>query len=146
MLAVEDRKQVSKVGQAQRRGRQGAAGAAHPTIAHWDASGVLELLPGAKVVFDHFPMVKLMDKRINDIRRAQLEAALKFNEPLSTAYYLKKRLLCLWGYTTEVLMRFGLECWIADAIATGLRPLTKMAATLRIYFQEILNSAPIQSR
>lgn len=145
---------------------------------YWSA--VLAHLPGAKLVFDRFHIVKLMNERVNDIRRGlqreadvlgrdylkgtqylllmrgdrvpenrrdQLHKALKFNEPLSVAYYLKERLLTLWQCATRSLMRLDLEDWIADAMASGLAPLIKMAGTLRTHIEPIINYAdhPISS-
>jgi len=145
---------------------------------YWSA--VLKHLKTAALVFDRFHIVKLMNERIDDIRRGlqreasalgrsflkgvrfllfmrgenvpehrqkQLNQALEFNQPLATAYYLKERLLALWECPIRSLMEMRLRHWIEDALATGMPALVKMAATLRMHAEQILNYAdhPITS-
>jgi len=92
-------------------------------------------------------LLLMRGENVPDHRKKQLNDALKFNEPISTAYYLKERLLGLWDQGAKILMEFDLRDWIADALVTGIAPLMKMAGTLQMHFQQIINYAehPITS-
>jgi transposase len=69
---------------------------------------------------------------------AQAEA-LRFNEPLSAAYYLKEDLRALWGQPTKSAMRKHLESWCNRALASGIAGMICLAKTLRGYAWGILN-------
>jgi len=140
------------------------------SAAYWWA--VLKHLPKVDVVFDHFHVIKLMNEKIDDLRRAlqreadtlgrtylkgtrylllagaenvpedrreDLAEALRFNEPLSTAYYLKEDLRQLWSQPTRALMRRHLESWCKRALESGIAQLIAMAKTLRTHATGILN-------
>ncbi len=70
---------------------------------------------------------------------AALEQALRFNEPLSIAYYLKEELRYLWSQPTRAAMRRFLESWCAQALASGIGQMISLARTLRAHATGILN-------
>jgi transposase len=138
--------------------------------AYWAA--VLEKLPGTAVVFDRFHIAKLMNEKLDELRRAlvreatgvmrqtikgtryllltraanleqeklpKLEDALKLNEPLSKAYYLKEELSLLWEQPSRVAMEDFLRQWCARAIDTGIGLLRQIAKTLLLHASGILN-------
>lgn len=138
--------------------------------AYWTA--VLKHLPKVDVVFDHFHVIKLVNEKIDDLRRGlQREAdilgrkylkgmrylllsgaenvpegrkealaeALRFNEPLSLAYYLKEDLRALWSHPTRELMQKHLESWCQRALESGISQMMTMAKTLRLHATGILN-------
>ena len=140
------------------------------SAAYWSA--VLENLPQAAIVFDHFHIVKLANEKIDDLRRAlqreantlgyrtlkgqrylllmgaenvpperlgDLKRALRFNEPLSCAYYLKEELRLLWSQPTFEAMRVFLENWCQRALDSGIRQMQSLAQTLRAHATGILN-------
>lgn len=138
--------------------------------AYWSA--VLDQLPGAAVVFDRFHIMKLMNEKLDELRRAlvreasgvmqktikgtryllltraenlekeklpKLEEALKLNEPLSQAYYLKEELGLLWEQPSWVAMEDFLRQWCERAGQTGIKLLQQMAKTLLVHATGILN-------
>ena len=138
--------------------------------AYWAA--VLEHLPGAAVVFDRFHLIKLMNEKLDELRRAlvreatgmmrqtikgtryllltraanlekeklpKLTDALKLNEPLSKAYYLKEELGLLWEQPTRTAMEDFLRQWCQRAMDTGIAVLRQMAKTLLLHASGILN-------
>lgn len=138
--------------------------------AYWSA--VLDQLPGAAVVFDRFHIMKLMNQKLDELRRAlvreasgvmqktikgtryllltraenlekeklpKLEEALKLNEPLSQAYYLKEELGLLWEQPSWVAMEDFLRQWCERACQTGIKLLQQMAKTLLVHATGILN-------
>lgn len=140
------------------------------SAAYWSA--VLEHLPEAAIVFDHFHIIKLANEKIDDLRRAlqreagtlgyqtlkghrylllmgqenvpedqrdKLQDALRFNQPLSTAYYLKEELRLLWSRRTGDSMRRFLQRWIARALGCGIAQMVSLAKTLRAHATGILN-------
>jgi len=137
--------------------------------AYWAV--VLEKLPGAAVVFDRFHIMKLMNEKLDELRRAlvreatgvmrqtikgtryllltraanlekeklpKLEDALKLNEPLSKAYYLKEELSLLWEQPSQAAMEDFLRQWCARAMETGIALLRQMAKTLLLHANGIL--------
>ena len=137
-----------------------------------DWSAILENLPGAALVFDHFHIIKLANEKIDDLRRSlqreagvlgyatlkgyryllltgnenlpedkreKLAEALRFNQPLSSAYYLKEELRLLWTRRTRHSMHRFLERWIARALGSGIRQMESLAKTLRAHATGILN-------
>lgn len=69
----------------------------------------------------------------------KLERALKLNEPLSQAWYLKEELSLLWEQTSYAEMNRFLTQWCEQANETGVRQLQKMAKTLQVHRRGILN-------
>lgn len=138
--------------------------------AYWAA--VLEALPKVKVVFDRFHIIKLMNEKLDDLRRdlvreaegpfkmvikgtryllltrmdnlkddqlPKLEKALKLNEPLSAAWYLKEELSLLWTQPSYAAMERFLRQWCDRALGTGIRQLGQMAKTLLTHWTGVLN-------
>ena len=138
--------------------------------AYWAA--VLEHLPGVAVVFDRFHIIKLMNEKLDELRRAlvreatgvmrqtikgtryllltraanleqaklpKLEDALKLNQPLSQAYYLKEELGQLWEQSSRAAMEGFLRQWCARAMDTGITLLRQMAKTLLLHASGILS-------
>jgi len=60
----------------------------------------------------------------------RLAEALKLNEPLAIAYYLKEDLRQFWDQKYKFPARLFLRSWCQRAISTGLAPLVTMAKTL----------------
>lgn len=138
--------------------------------AYWAA--VLEHLPGVAVVFDRFHLIKLMNEKLDELRRAlvreatgamrhtikgtryllltraahlaegqlpKLEEALKLNEPLSQACYVKEELSLLWEQPSRAAMETFLRQWCTRAMATGIGLLRQMAKTLLLHATGILS-------
>lgn len=82
----------------------------------------------------------LMGKEnVPDEKRAALEEALRFNQPLSMAYYLKEELRLLWSQPTRARMKEFLEAWCAQAMESGITQMVGLAQTLRAHATGILN-------
>ena len=138
--------------------------------AYWAA--VLGHLPGAAVVFDRFHIMKLMNEKLDELRRRlvreaagarrqtikgtryllltraanlakeklpKLADALKLNQPLSQAYYLKEELSLLWEQPSRAAMEDFLRQWCARAMETGIALLRQMAKTLQLHARGILS-------
>ena len=71
--------------------------------------------------------------------RQRLERALRLNEPLAIAYYLKEDLRQIWMQGNKDKARHFLEDWLARARASGIRMLEQFAATLEEHQEGILN-------
>lgn len=69
----------------------------------------------------------------------KLERALKLNEPLSQAWYLKEELSLLWDQSSYAEMNRFLTQWCEQAQETGVRQLQKMAKTLLVHRSGILS-------
>ncbi len=69
----------------------------------------------------------------------KLEGALKLNEPLSQAYYLKEELSLLWEQPSRAAMESFLRQWCERAMATGIGLLRQMAKTLLLHTRGILS-------
>lgn len=69
----------------------------------------------------------------------RLQEALRLNEPLAMAYFLKEELNQLWEQEDEQAAEALLMDWIAYAESSGIRMLHKFARTLRIHSRGILN-------
>ena len=65
--------------------------------------------------------------------RERLDEALRLNQPLATAYYLKEDLRRLWEQRNKAEAERFLDDWIRRAEASGVRMLIKFAKTLRIH-------------
>jgi len=139
------------------------------------SAAIRKNLPKAKLVFDRFHLVKLLNERLTELRRElhreatdklrqkvlkgtrwlllkrsadldpkrnerqRLKEALKLNESLATAYYLKEDLAQIWQQPGKVSARIVLDHWIADAESSGVRQLMKFARTLQTHREGILN-------
>ena len=137
-------------------------------------SAVLEHLPEATIVFDHFHVTKLFNDKLSDLRRdlyretkenlhkevlkgtrwlllknpenldtqkkekERLEEALKLNEPLACAYYLKEDLRQIWLQPNKETAERVFADWVKRALATGIKMLKKFANTLAGYKSGIL--------
>ncbi len=131
-------------------------------------------LPGARLVFDRFHVIKLYNDKLSELRRAlyhqfkdtmqkdvlkgvrwlllkrpehldpthnepkRLQEALRLNEPLATAYYLKEELNEVWEQDDEESAQSLLMDWILYAESTGIRMLQNFAKTLRFHAMGIL--------
>jgi transposase len=69
----------------------------------------------------------------------QLQIALKVNEPLATAYYLKEELKEIWRQNDKKSAGLELEKWISKARSTGIRQLIKFAKTIETHRDGILS-------
>jgi transposase len=150
-------------------------------------SAVLEHLPKATIVFDHFHVIKLFNDKLSDLRRdlyreakenlhkavlkgtrwlllknpenldpdkkekERLAEALKLNEPLSCAYYLKEDLRQIWLQPSKGVAEKVFSDWIKRAHATGIKMLKKFADTLAgyksgilAYYDHRISSAPLE--
>lgn len=140
-------------------------------------SAVIKYLPQAKLVFDHFHVIKLMNEKLTTLRRdlyrelttglhrdvlkgirwlllknpenlvqseraderQRLDEALKLNQPLAIAYYLKEDLRQFWSQKSIKAAEMFLDDWCRRADASGIRVLKTMAKTLRTHRQGLLN-------
>jgi transposase len=68
----------------------------------------------------------------------RLQEALRLNEPLATAYYLKEELNEIWEQDDEETAQALLMDWITYAESTGIAMLQKFAKTLRFHAWGIL--------
>ena len=150
-------------------------------------SAVLDHLPDATIVFDHFHVIKLFNDKLSDLRRdlyretkeslrkvvlkgtrwlllknpenldpdkkekERLAEALKLNEPLSCAYYLKEDLRQIWLQPSKEVAEKVFIDWIKRARATGVKMLKKFADTLAgyksgilAYYDHRISSAPLE--
>ncbi len=71
--------------------------------------------------------------------KAQLQEALKLNESLSVAYYLKEDLRQFWNQKSKPAAEKFLEAWCRRADASGIRQMQTMAKTLRMHRRGLLN-------
>jgi transposase len=141
-------------------------------------------LPKAKIVFDHFHVVKLFNEKLSELRRElyreatdmmqkkvlkgtrwlllknpenldkgkqHLQEALKLNEPLATAYYLKDDLRRFWDQPGKRFATIFLDGWIRRAEASGIRVLQQMGKTLAAhrsgllaYYDVMISSGPLE--
>lgn len=146
------------------------AAACDMSAAYWSA--IVENLPDAALVFDHFHVIKLANEKIDELRRAlvreadvlqrnaikgsrylllmgaenlpdsrreKLQEALRFNEPLSTAYYLKEELRLLWSQSSFQRMSQFLDNWCAKAMESGIQQMMSLAKSMRNHASGILN-------
>ena len=68
----------------------------------------------------------------------RLQEALKLNEPLATAYYMKDDLRRVWKQPDKQAARRILTAWIRRAETSGIRMLIKFAHTLAAHRNQIL--------
>jgi transposase len=77
-----------------------------------------------------------LDPERNELQR--LQAALRLNAPLATAYYLKEDLRQIWEQPNKRTARKVLRDWLARARASQIRMLVRFADTLESYQEGIL--------
>jgi transposase len=70
--------------------------------------------------------------------RRRLDEALRLNQPLATAYYMKEDLRQFWQQPDQRTAAQFLDDWIARAEASGIRMLTRFARTLRLHRRGLL--------
>lgn len=92
-------------------------------------------------------------ENLNDLKdeKNRLQEALKFNEPLALAYYLKEDLRQFWNQKTKVDAEKHLTAWIAKARASKIGMLMKMANTvaghkfgLLSYYDHPISTGPLE--
>ena len=71
--------------------------------------------------------------------RQRLQRALRLNEPLAIAYYLKEDLRQIWMQQNKSMARLFLRDWLARARVSGIRMLERFADTLEEHQEGILN-------
>ena len=83
--------------------------------------------------------------------RQRLAEALRINQPLATAYYLKEDLREIWKQGTQAAAKKLLNAWIGKAEASGISILMKFARTLEIhrygilaYYQHRISTGPLE--
>jgi transposase len=83
--------------------------------------------------------------------KARLKEALKLNEPLAVAYYLKEDLRRFWEQPGKHFATTFLDGWIRRAEASGIRILQQMAKTLAAhrsgllaYYDVMISSGPME--
>ena len=70
--------------------------------------------------------------------RERLEEALRLNQPLAAAYYMKEDLRQIWEQPDKATATRVLSDWIRRAEESGIKVLHKMAATLSVHRHGIL--------
>jgi transposase len=70
--------------------------------------------------------------------RERLEEALRINQPLATAYYMKEDLRQIWDQPDKATAKRVLDDWIKRAERSGIKILQQMAATLGAHKSGIL--------
>jgi transposase len=78
-----------------------------------------------------------LDEGRNELTR--LQEALRLNQPLAVAYYLKEDLRQIWNQPNKRTARRVLRDWLARARASGIRMLVSFAATLEEHQEGVLN-------
>ena len=83
--------------------------------------------------------------------KSRLKEALKLNEPLATAYYMKEDLRRFWEQPGKRFATTFLDGWIRRAEASGIRILQQMAKTLAAhrsgllaYYDVMISSGPLE--
>ena len=88
-------------------------------------------------------------QNLDDLRneRQRLDDALRINQPLATAYYMKEDLRCFWDQTDKASAEQFFDDWIARAQASGIKMLQAFAKTLMLHRRGILAwyDAPIST-
>jgi transposase len=90
-----------------------------------------------------------LDPTRNEPQR--LDEALRLNEPLATAYYLKEELNEIWEQESQEEAQALLMDWIVYAESTGIRMLINFAKTLRAhalgilaYYEHEISTGPLE--
>ncbi len=83
--------------------------------------------------------------------KRRLKEALKLNEPLATAYYMKEDLRRFWEQPGKRFATTFLDGWIGRAMASGIRILQQMAKALAAhrsgllaYYDVMISSGPME--
>jgi transposase len=83
--------------------------------------------------------------------KSRLKEALKLNEPLATAYYMKEDLRRFWEQPGKRFATTFLDGWIRRAFASGIKILQQMAKTLAAhrsgllaYYDVMISSGPME--
>ncbi len=83
--------------------------------------------------------------------KSRLKEALKLNEPLATAYYMKEDLRRFWEQPGKRFATTFLDGWIRRAEASGIKVLQQMAKTLAAhrsgllaYYDVMISSGPME--
>lgn len=103
----------------------------HHQLSH---AGEKAVLKGTRWILLKNPE-NLDDKRDE---KQRLEEALKVNEPLATAYYMKEDLRQIWGQPNKNEASKVLDDWIARAEASGIGLLMDMGRTMATHRYGIL--------
>ncbi|QLA17965.1 ISL3 family transposase [Desulfolutivibrio sulfoxidireducens] len=85
-----------------------------------------QVLKGSRWILVKNP--EKLRKKYNEKER--LDEALRLNEPLAMAYYLKEDLRQIWGQSDKEAGAAFLDDWIARSMASGVGPLITMAKTM----------------
>tara|TARA_R110002124_G_C8870031_1_gene507683 strand:+ start:394 stop:1263 length:870 start_codon:yes stop_codon:yes gene_type:complete len=78
-------------------------------------------------------------ENLSEDQRPLLAEALKWNEPLSLAYYLKEDLRKLWEQPSHQAATEYLQGWILRAMSTDMQPIKRLAKTMLLHAKGILN-------
>jgi transposase len=85
--------------------------------------------------------------------KRRLKEALKLNEPLAIAYYLKEDLRRFWEQPGKRFATVFLDGWIRRAAASGIKILQQMAKTLAAhrsgllaYYDVMITSGRLEGR
>ena len=68
----------------------------------------------------------------------RLDDALRINQPLATAYYMKEDLRCFWDQADKDVAEQFLDDWIGRAQVSGIAMLKKFAETLMLHRRGLL--------
>lgn len=92
-------------------------------------------------------LVKNPENLKNKDERTKLQDALKINQPLATAYYMKDEFRQFWNQWSKAGAERFLNGWIERAHASGVAMLKKMANTLQLHKTSLLAwyDAPIST-
>jgi transposase len=66
-------------------------------------------------------------ENLPETKREKLAEALRFNEPLSVAYYLKEELRLLWSQPSLSAMSAFLQNWCIKALESSIVQMTSLA-------------------
>lgn len=90
-----------------------------------------------------------LDKSRNEQKR--LEEALRLNEPLAKAYYLKEELRQIWSQPNKATATKVLDGWIERATTSGIGPLMQMGKTMAVcrfgilaWYDHPISSGPME--
>jgi transposase len=116
---------------------------------HREAAGPLQrrVLKGARWLILKAPAN--LDEAKDEKRR--LKEALKLNESLAAAYYMKEELRWFWRQPGKTFATIFLDGWLRRAAASGVKALQQMAKTLALhrggllaYYDAMITSGPLE--
>ena len=96
-----------------------------------------DVLKGIRWLLLKNPDKLAKNDRVDEKQR--LEEALKLNQPLATAYYLKEDLRQFWNQTSYLKAEEFLRDWCRRADASGIRVMQTMSKTLQANRSGLLN-------